>query len=104
MTLNEIQELFLTNSAFPEAHERQDIRYFGLALAGEAGEVADEIKKLIRDDNYIMTDYRDLQIKKELANLFYYVCRTATELDISMENLAELQLKLCEEKRKARSA
>ena len=46
MDMNEYQELAMKTSIFPE---RYKYVYPALGLAGEAGEVANKAKKLIRD-------------------------------------------------------
>lgn len=55
-----------------------DLNYFGLGLAGEAGEVANKIKKVIRDNNGELTDKAKQEIGKECGGVFWYlvgVCR-----------------------------
>ena len=48
-------------------HER--LSYLGLGLAGEAGEVADHVKKLLRDGE---TAWHPDEVGEELGDLIYY--------------------------------
>lgn len=55
------------------------IAYAGLGLAGETGEVADIIKKIIRDDNgHISDDVRE-QLFKEIGDVAWYWARLCKE-------------------------
>jgi len=66
--------------------------YPTLGLAGEAGEVAEKIKKFFRDQNEQMTpEYKEL-IKKELGDVLWYLSQIATELNMSFEDVAKTNL------------
>ncbi|HYE52894.1 MAG TPA: nucleoside triphosphate pyrophosphohydrolase family protein [Azospirillaceae bacterium] len=49
--------------------DRERLSYLGLGLAGEAGEVADHVKKLLRDGD---TAWRPEQVADELGDVAYY--------------------------------
>lgn len=73
--------------------------YPAIGLAGEAGEVEERIKKLIRDANFQVTPDLKEKIKNELGDLLWYVAQLATELGISLDdvaasNLAKLNVRL----------
>lgn len=72
--------------------------YPGLGLAGEAGEVAEKLKKIIRDDKGVLTDASRAAVSKELGDVLWYVAQVATELDISLEDVVTQNM----EKLKAR--
>lgn len=59
-----------------------------LGLNGEAGEVAEKIKKLIRDDSYEQTSEFREAIAKELGDVLWYVAAVCSELGISMSLIA----------------
>jgi NTP pyrophosphatase (non-canonical NTP hydrolase) len=60
-----------------------------LGLAGEAGEVADHIKKVFRDDGGIVDAERREAIAGELGDVLWYIAQLATELDLELEEIAE---------------
>ena len=49
--------------------DRELLSYLGLGLAGEAGEVADHVKKLLRDGE---SAWRPEHVADELGDLIYY--------------------------------
>ena len=60
-----------------------------LSLVGEAGEVAEKYKKIIRDKNGVI-DKRDRQeIIKELGDVLWYLAVIAHYLDIPLSKLAQ---------------
>ncbi|KKQ35968.1 MAG: putative pyrophosphatase [Candidatus Nomurabacteria bacterium GW2011_GWB1_37_5] len=63
--------------------------YPTLGLAGEAGEVAEKIKKVFRDDNGIFTPEHKEMIRKELGDVLWYVAQICTELDLNLEDVAK---------------
>lgn len=61
--------------------------YLGLGLAGEAGEVADQIKKTIRNDNGIITPERMEKLTLELGDVGWYWLRLINELGLTVEEV-----------------
>lgn len=66
--------------------------YPALGLSGEAGEVAEQIKKTIRDDEGQLSDKRRKKLKKELGDVLWYVSQLCTELELDMGEVAEANL------------
>ena len=63
-----------------------------LGLTGEAGEIANKIKKIARDDNgQISAESREM-VKKELGDLLWYTAQLATEFELSLEDVVEANL------------
>ena len=72
--------------------------YPTLGLVGEAGEVAEKIKKVIRDKNGIFDKDSKLALKKELGDVLWYLSNLCTEFDfkfedVAFDNLEKLQLR-----------
>ncbi len=65
------------------------IAYTILGLAGEAGEVAGKYKKVIRDNNGVLTEDRKDQLIDELGDVLWYCARLAEELGISLEEVLQ---------------
>lgn len=63
-----------------------------LGMLGEAGEVAEKVKKIFRDQEAIITDTTREEIKKELGDVLWYMSQIASELDINLQEIAELNL------------
>ena len=73
--------------------------YPTLGLVGEAGEVAEKIKKVIRDKQGNFDDADKNALKKELGDVLWYLANLSTEFnfslsDIANENLNKLNLRV----------
>jgi NTP pyrophosphatase (non-canonical NTP hydrolase) len=68
------------------------LAYPTLGLAGEAGEVAEHAKKAIRDDAGKVSDERKAAMSKELGDVLWYVAQIASELDLSLDEIAKQNL------------
>ena len=66
--------------------------YPTLGLLGESGEVAEKVKKLIRDKNGVIDEEFRESIKKELGDVLWYLSQLSTELGISLEDVAKTNL------------
>ena len=66
--------------------------YPTLGLVGESGEVAEKIKKVIRDKNNVIDDNTRLEIKKELGDVLWYLSQLTTELNLSLDEIADENL------------
>lgn len=58
------------------------LMYTALGLAGEAGEIANQVKKILRDDDAAVTAARRTAIGKELGDVFWYLSRFMHEMGI----------------------
>lgn len=68
------------------------LAYPALGLAGEAGEVAEHAKKAIRDDAGKVSDERRAAMSKELGDVLWYVAQLASELELSLDDIAKQNL------------
>lgn len=62
--------------------------YPTLGLVGESGEVAEKIKKVLRDKNGLVDENTKMEIKKELGDVLWYLSQLATELNLSLDDIA----------------
>lgn len=73
---------------FELAPEDVMIVWNGMGLAGEAGEVADEIKKAIFHRHGLAPETVS-KLKKELGDVLWYVAALCTNLGLSIEDVME---------------
>lgn len=66
--------------------------YPTLGLAGEAGEIAEKIKKMIRDDAGVLTEERKQTLIKELGDVLWYVSALAREIGSSLDEVANTNI------------
>ena len=87
MHLGEYQALALNTWNPPPRDKILDIVYLALGL-GETGEVQGKIKKILRDDNQIISDEKREAIAAELGDVLWYVAVLAAELNLQLEDIA----------------
>lgn len=66
--------------------------YPTLGLGGEAGEVADKVKKVLRDQGGVFSAEVVASLKLELGDVLWYVAQLATELGLDLDQIAEANL------------
>ena len=87
MKLNEYQQEARETAIYPE---ELGLLYTTLGLAGESGEVAEKVKKMIRDGTSL-EDCRESLIN-ELGDVLWYVANLAHELKTTLEEVAYVNL------------
>ncbi len=66
--------------------------YPTLGLTNEAGEVAGKIKKVFRDKGGEISPETREALKSELGDVLWYLAQTCTELDLSLDEVAQANL------------
>jgi NTP pyrophosphatase (non-canonical NTP hydrolase) len=89
MDFSEYQRLSRQTAAYPR---EAWLSYPALGLAGEAGEVAEHVKKSLRDDGGVVSHERRLALTKELGDVLWYAAQLATELDLELDEVARINL------------
>ena len=72
--------------------------YPALGLCGEAGEVAEKIKKILRDNSSIADTERVNEIKRELGDVLWYIAQLSTELHLTLEDVAQTNIDKLQER------
>lgn len=67
--------------------------YPTLGLVGEAGEVAEKIKKITRDNKGIITKTDKKALQKELGDVLWYLAALSKELNINLQDVATTNIK-----------
>jgi len=96
MNFKDYQKIIEETAIFPK---EIGIAYCAMGLTGEAGEVADKIKKLYRDKEFntldkvgrmIVIDEERHAIAKELGDVLWYITALANEFGLSLEEIAQM--------------
>jgi NTP pyrophosphatase (non-canonical NTP hydrolase) len=87
--LSEYQRLSRRTAEYPR---EAWLVYPALGLAGEAGEVAEHVKKAIRDDGGEVSEERRTAMAKELGDVLWYVSQLASELGLELDEIAQINL------------
>ena len=82
---NDYQDFTETTAIYKENLPTFNARlsYVALGLTGEAGEVAEKIKKLLRDGTYVPED-----VLRELGDVLYYIAQMSSLLGYELEEVA----------------
>jgi NTP pyrophosphatase (non-canonical NTP hydrolase) len=90
MTFEEYQKLSRKTAIYP--NKDNNFVYPTLGLSGESGEVAEKIKKILRDNNGVVDDSKKQELAKELGDVLWYVSQLTTELGLSLDEIASLNI------------
>jgi NTP pyrophosphatase (non-canonical NTP hydrolase) len=82
---NSYQRSASSTAIYPEQHK---ILYPALGLAGEAGEVANKVKKIIRDGPENMPDDWREQLASEIGDVLWYCAALASDLNLTLGMIA----------------
>ncbi len=104
ITFDDFQQAALDRSIYP--HDSKII-YPALGLPGEVGEVCEKVaelltlrmaahaglvanqaKKILRDDDGILTDERRAAIAKEIGGVLWYCAALAIDLELNLSDIA----------------
>jgi NTP pyrophosphatase (non-canonical NTP hydrolase) len=96
MTFNDYQENAVRTAIYGEGNK---VIYPTLGLCGEAGEVAEKIKKVLRDKNGIFDQETKEAIKLELGDVLWYIANIANDLGIDLYDVAEANIDKLESRR-----
>ena len=87
-TFTEYQVSARRTALYPED---EGIIYTTLGLVGESGEIAEKVKKVIRDMEGNFEESKE-EIAKELGDVLWYVANLAFELDYDLADIAAINI------------
>lgn len=87
MEFNEYQKQARTTAIYAGAGK--NFIYPTLGLVGEAGEVAEKIKKVIRDGDGTVDNEKRAELEKELGDVLWYIANLGAELGLEMDQIAQ---------------
>jgi len=91
LAFNDYQDMAWDTAIYP--NRGKNIYYPTLGLCGETGEVAEKVKKVMRDYDGILTmGHRD-ELMKEISDVLWYLAALCTEIGVKMEDVAKLNIK-----------
>lgn len=90
MTFNDYQKETNKTAIYPD--RGHNFVYPVLGMMGEAGEVAEKIKKVWRDKNNVISAEDKLEIQKEMGDVLWYLSQLATELGLDFDEVAQTNI------------
>jgi len=85
MNFSEYQKKSRKTAKYPSAGDNWI--YPVLGLCGESGEIAEKMKKILRDCGGKISEPKKEEIKKELGDVLWYLSQIATELGLSLDDI-----------------
>ena len=92
MNFNDYQQQALT-TMIKSDDEFKDLMHWVLGLNGEAGEVAEKLKKIIRDKNGQISEEDKQELAKELGDVLWYLAVFAHDLGVTFDEVATTNIK-----------
>ena len=86
-TFKMYQKLASQTAIYP--NKGDNLIYPVLGLVGESGEVAEKLKKIIRDDGGILSSAKREEFIKELGDVIWYISAVCEELKVEMGDVAK---------------
>lgn len=98
MDFDEYQKAAKKYDLFRETNHLNEVGFLEkfLGLAGEAGEVTDKIKKIIRDKGGVISESDKILIEKELGDTLWYLAAISRYLGIPLSEVAKMNIEKLE--------
>ncbi|MGC1177376.1 MAG: nucleoside triphosphate pyrophosphohydrolase family protein [Candidatus Saccharimonadales bacterium] len=91
MTFDEYEKQALT-TVLSTGDEFKDLLHWVLGINGEAGEVAEKLKKIIRDKQGVISQEDKVELAKEIGDVLWYLAVFAHDLGVPLDNIARKNL------------
>lgn len=75
------------------------VNYPILGLLGEAGELANKYKKVLRDDNGVITETKKEDLIMELSDVLWYCAAIASDLEVGLDMVCQKNLTKLKDRR-----
>lgn len=89
MNLNEYQDQAMSTAVFTEEYK---ILYPALKLNGEAGEVAEKVGKVLRDNDGVFSADKRYDIALELSDVLWYIAALADSLGYTLDEIGTMNI------------
>jgi NTP pyrophosphatase (non-canonical NTP hydrolase) len=94
MNFNDYQKQAITTDTFGGVGNIADPAFITkiLGLVGEAGEVAEKFKKVLRDKEANLSDSDKAEVVKELGDVLWYISSITHYLGVPLQQVADVNL------------
>ncbi len=89
MQFDEYQQLASKTGLYNVPGLQYKLMYLSMGLAGEAGEVVEKIKHVVRDSNSEISEEKRELLKKEIGDVLWYASQIALAFDLSFDEVAQ---------------
>ena len=92
VSFKEYQEFTNKTAKYPGQGSLSGLIYATLGANGEAGEISNKLKKVLRDNNGVLTEEIKKALRHEVSDVLWYVSQLAAELDVDLEYIASINM------------
>lgn len=92
MDFDKYEKLASRTGVFEGKVAENPLMYLGLGVTSEAGEVADKIKKIMRNDQGIISPEKKEALKLELGDVLWYLSQISKNLSIPFSEVAQANI------------
>lgn len=92
MDFDEYQEQATKTATFEGKEKDYQLMYLALGVTGEAGEIAEKVKKLMRNDDGVISDEKRDELKKEIGDVLWYLSQLSRVLGFSISDAADANI------------
>ena len=89
MEVKEYQDKALSTAIYKGQYS---IIYPTLGISGESGEIAEKIKKVLRDKDSVFSDETKLEIAKEICDVLWYCNALSRDLGFTLEQVMQMNI------------
>jgi NTP pyrophosphatase (non-canonical NTP hydrolase) len=91
MNLNDYQKKALT-TVLSSGDDFKDLLHWVLGISGESGEIAEKVKKIIRDKDSQISEEDKRELAKEIGDVLWHLAVLSHQLGYSFEAVAQQNL------------
>lgn len=92
MNFDDYQEKASSTATFTGKQAEYQLMYVALGVCGEAGEIAEKIKKIMRNDDGVISDEKRGDLKKEIGDVLWYLSQLSRLLGFTFSEVAEANI------------
>ena len=89
MNFDEYQHIVSRTAVYGKETQEYKLMYICMGLAGESGEVIEKLKKVVRNDDGVVTEEKRADLEKELGDVLWYLSELARALGLSLDAVAQ---------------
>jgi NTP pyrophosphatase (non-canonical NTP hydrolase) len=95
-TIDDYAEWTHKLAVYPDVNtgSKLELSYLALGLNGEAGEIAEKVKKFLRDGHF-----DPIQVRAELGDVFWYLCRLCLAMGIPPSEVLAVNIEKLESRK-----
>lgn len=92
MEFNEYQDKASVTATFTGKQAEHELMYLTLGACGEVGEIAEKVKKIIRNDDGVISEEKRELLKLEVGDVLWYLSQLSRVLGFSLDEAAQANI------------